>query len=84
MVSSVKMLSSGWKYDVVSVGYPGPVVHDRPMAEPHNLGKGWMGFDFAAAFKLPAKVVNDAAMQALGSYQGRQNVVPLVLGPGSA
>ena len=70
MVASVKKLASGWKYDVVSVGYPGPVVHDRPMAEPHNLGKGWMGFDFAAAFKLPAKVVNDAAMQALGSYRG--------------
>lgn len=70
MVSSVKKLASGWKYDVVSVGYPGPVVHDRPMAEPHNLGKGWMGFDFAAAFKLPARVVNDAAMQALGSYRG--------------
>ena len=63
MVSGVKKLASGWKYDVVSVGYPGPVVHNRPMAEPHNLGKGWMGFDFAAAFKLPAKVINDAAMQ---------------------
>jgi polyphosphate glucokinase len=70
MVSDVKNLANGWKYDAVSVGYPGPVVHDRPMAEPHNLGKGWMGFDFAAAFKLPAKVVNDAAMQALGSYRG--------------
>ena len=70
MVSSVKKLADGWEYDVVSIGYPGPVVHDRPMAEPHNLGKGWMGFNFAAAFKLPAKVINDAAMQALGSYQG--------------
>jgi polyphosphate glucokinase len=70
MVSSVKKLASGWKYDVVSVVYPGPVVHDRPMAEPHNLGKGWMGFDFAAAFKLLAKVVDDAATQALGSYRG--------------
>lgn len=70
MVSGVKALASGWKYEVVSVGYPGPVVHDRPMAEPHNLGKGWMGFDFAAAFKLPTKVINDAAMQALGSYKG--------------
>jgi polyphosphate glucokinase len=47
-----------------------PVVHDRPLAEPHNLGKGWMGFNFAAAFKLPTKVINDAAMQALGSYRG--------------
>jgi len=70
MVSSVRKLADGWEYDVVSIGYPGPVVHDRPMAEPHNLGKGWMGFNFAAAFKLPTKVVNDAAMQALGSYRG--------------
>jgi polyphosphate glucokinase len=70
MVSSVKKLADGWEYDLVSIGYPGPVVHDRSMAEPHNLGKGWMGFNFAAAFKLPAKVINDAAMQALGSYRG--------------
>jgi polyphosphate glucokinase len=70
MVSSVKKLADGWEYDVVSIGYPGPVVHDRPMTEPHNLGKGWMGFNFAAAFKLPTKVINDAAMQALGSYCG--------------
>jgi polyphosphate glucokinase len=72
MVSSVKTLADGWEYDVVSIGYPGPVVHDRPVAEPHNLGKGWMGFNFAAAFKLPTKVINDAAMQALGSYRGRK------------
>jgi glucose-6-phosphate isomerase len=70
MVSSVKQLAGDWKYEVVSVGYPGPVAHDRPMAEPYNLGKGWMGFNFAAAFKLPAKVTNDAAMQALGGYRG--------------
>jgi polyphosphate glucokinase len=70
MVSSVKKLADGWEYDVVSIGYPGPVVDDLPMAEPHNLGKGWMGFNFAAAFKLPTKVINDAAMQALGSYRG--------------
>ena len=70
MVSSVKKLADGWEYELVSIGYPGPVVHDRPMAEPHNLGKGWMGFNFAAAFKLPTKVINDAAMQALGSYRG--------------
>jgi polyphosphate glucokinase len=82
MVSSVKKLASGWKYDVVSVGYPGPVVHNRPMAEPHNLGNGWMGFDFAAAFKLPARVVNDAAMQALGSI-GAAECCSLVLGPDS-
>jgi polyphosphate glucokinase len=70
MVSSVKKLADDWEYDAVSIGYPGPVVHDRPMAEPYNLGKGWMGFNFAAAFKLPTKVINDAAMQALGSYRG--------------
>jgi polyphosphate glucokinase len=70
MVSSVKKLADGWEYDVVSIGYPGPVVHDRPMAEPHNLGKGWKGFNFAAAFELPTKVINDAAMQALGCYRG--------------
>src|ERR1700728_4161438 len=70
MVARVKKLAQGWAYDVVSVGFPGPVLHNRPVAEPHNLGPGWMGFDFAAAFGLPAKVVNDAAMQALGSYRG--------------
>ena len=70
MVSSVKNLAGDWKYYRVSIGYPGPVAHDRPTAEPHNLGKEWMGFDFAAAFKLPVKVINDAAMQALGSYEG--------------
>jgi polyphosphate glucokinase len=70
MVSSVKQLAKDWEYDVVSIGYPGPVLHDRPVTEPHNLGKGWMGFDFAQAFKRPVKIINDAAMQALGSYQG--------------
>jgi polyphosphate glucokinase len=70
MVSRVKKLAQGWAYDVVSVGFPGPVLHDRPVAEPHNLGSGWLGFDFALAFGLPVRVVNDAAMQALGSYRG--------------
>jgi polyphosphate glucokinase len=70
MVSRVKELAQGWAYDVVSVGFPGPVLHDRPVAEPHNLGSGWLGFDFASAFGLPVRVVNDAAMQALGSYRG--------------
>jgi polyphosphate glucokinase len=55
---------------VVSIGYPGPVLRGRPVAEPHNLGRGWVGFDFAAAFGRPVQVVNDAAMQALGSYKG--------------
>ena len=71
--------------DAVSIGYPGPVVDHRPTAEPHNLGSGWMGFDFAAAFKRPAKVINDAAMQALGSYQGgRMLFLGLGTGLGSA
>jgi polyphosphate glucokinase len=70
LVSKVEKLVEGWAYDVVSIGYPGPVAHGRPIAEPHNLGRGWVGFDFAAAFGRPVKVVNDAAMQALGSYRG--------------
>ena len=70
MVSGVKKLAGDWMYDVVSIGYPGPVLRGRPIAEPHNLGRGWVGFDFAAAFGRPVKVVNDAAMQALGSYKG--------------
>ncbi len=70
MVKGVKKLTADWAYDVVSIGYPGPVLHGRAVAEPYNLGRGWVGFDFARAFGCPAKVVNDAAMQALGSYQG--------------
>jgi polyphosphate glucokinase len=85
MVSSVERLARGWKYDVVSIGYPGPVVHHRPTAEPHNLGGGWLGFNFAAAFKRPARVINDAAMQALGSYKGgRMLFLGLGTGLGSA
>jgi polyphosphate glucokinase len=70
MVSGVKKLAAGWTYDVVSIDYPGAVLGGRPVAEPHNLGRGWVGFDFARAFGRPAKLVNDAAMQALGSYKG--------------
>jgi polyphosphate glucokinase len=70
MVSCVRKLVADWKYDGLSIGYPGPVLRNRPIAEPWNLGKGWVGFNFEAAFKHPVKVVNDAAMQALGSYQG--------------
>src|ERR1700685_2000689 len=70
MVDRVKELAKDWKYDHVSMGYPGPVLHNRPVAEPHNLGRGWLGFSFAAAFGLPVKIINDAAMQALGSYKG--------------
>jgi polyphosphate glucokinase len=70
MVSRVKELAVDWTYDVVSIGVPGPVLGDRPIAEPRNLGRGWVGFDFARAFRCPVKVINDAAMQALGSYKG--------------
>ena len=70
MVSGVKKLAADWAYDVVSIGYPGPVLHGKVVAEPHNLGRGWVGFDFAREFGCPVKVVNDAAMQALGSYRG--------------
>jgi len=70
MVAGVKKLAQDWSYDVVSIGYPGPVQHNRPISEPHNLAKGWVGFNFEAAFKCPVKVINDAAMQALGSYTG--------------
>ncbi len=70
MVAGVKKLTADWHYDVVSIGYPGPVLHGRPVGEPRNLGRGWVGFDFARAFGCPLKVVNDAAMQALGSYRG--------------
>ena len=70
MVAGVRTAAAGWKYDAVSIGYPGPVLHGRPVAEPHNLGPGWVGFDYRTAFGCPVKLVNDAAMQARGSYQG--------------
>src|SRR6516225_8060377 len=70
MVSGVKKLAADWTYEVVSIGYPGPVLDGRPSAEPVNLGPGWVAFDFAQAFGRPVKVMNDAALQALGSYKG--------------
>src|SRR3984893_15531412 len=70
MVAEVKKLAGDWMYDLVSIRYPGPVLRGRPISEPYNLGRGWVGFDFGAAFGCPVKVVNDAAMQALGSYMG--------------
>ena len=70
MVSQVRKLSTDWDYFAVSIGYPGPVLRGRPISDPHNLGPGWVGFDFEAAFEMPVKLVNDAAMQALGSYKG--------------
>ena len=85
MADEVKKAVASRDYDVVSIGYPGPVVNGRPASEPHNLGAGWMRFDYAKAFGKPVRVVNDAAMQALGSYQGgRMLYLGLGTGLGSA
>lgn len=85
MVRDVKRATKDWKYERVSIGYPGPVVHGRPLREPYNLGGGWVGFNFEKAFGHPVKVINDAAMQALGSYQGgRMLFLGLGSGLGSA
>jgi len=70
MVGGVKTVAAEWAYDAVSIGYPGPVLDGRPLAEPRHLGRGWVGFDYRGAFRRPVKLVNDAAMQALGSYRG--------------
>ena len=70
MVAGVKKRVADWKFEVVSIGYPGPVLHNRPVTEPHNLAHGWTTFDFRRAFRRPVKFMNDAAMQALGSYRG--------------
>jgi polyphosphate glucokinase len=85
MVTAVKKAVPDWKYSAVSIGYPGPVVHGRPASEPHNLGHGWLGFDFKKAFHRPVRIINDAAMQALGSYEGgRMLFLGLGTGLGSA
>jgi polyphosphate glucokinase len=85
MVAAVRAATTGWKYDAISIGYPGPVIHGRPISEPCHLGSGWVGFDFKKAFGRPVKIVNDAAMQALGSYQGgRMLFLGLGTGLGSA
>jgi len=69
MVLEVQRLAGRWRYDVVSIGYPGPVRRGRPVAEPHQLGHRWVGFDFEKAFGRPVKIVKDAAMQGLGNYK---------------
>jgi len=85
MVKDVKKATAGWDYSAVSIGYPGAVIHNRPVAEPHNLARGWVGFDFRKAFGHPVKVINDAAMQALGGYEGgRMLFLGLGTGLGSA
>jgi len=85
MVRDVREGTTGWRYSVVSIGYPGPVLHGKPVSEPANLGGGWVGFDYAKAFGHPVRLINDAAMQALGSYKGgRMLFLGLGTGLGSA
>jgi polyphosphate glucokinase len=85
MVARVLKLVGDLKYDVVSIGYPGIVVHGKIVTEPYNLGRGWVGFDFRKAFGRPTLVLNDAAMQAIGSYEGgRMLFLGLGTGLGSA
>ncbi|MBV8899706.1 MAG: ROK family protein [Verrucomicrobia bacterium] len=85
MVAGIRQLAEGWPFEAVSIGYPGPVRRGRIVSEPHNLGRGWVGFDFEAAFGFPVKVINDAAMQALGGYErGKMLFLGLGTGLGSA
>jgi predicted NBD/HSP70 family sugar kinase len=84
-VKVVKDATRGWDFDRISLGYPGPIINGRPLREPHNLGGGWVGFDFQKAFGVPVRIINDAAMQALGSYKGgRMLFLGLGTGLGSA
>jgi polyphosphate glucokinase len=82
MVAAAGSAAEGWSWDVVAVGVPCPVHDGRVVSEPFNLGPGWVGFDFEAAFGVPTKVINDAAMQALGSYGGEGSMLFLGLGTG--
>jgi polyphosphate glucokinase len=85
MVAAVRKIVSDWKYEAVTIGYPGPVLHGHIVSEPHNLGHGWVKYDFSKAFGRPVKIINDAAMQAWGSYQGRRMLfLGLGTGLGSA
>src|SRR5271170_3624073 len=85
MVEGVKKVTGDWKYDAVSIGFPGPVLRNRPVAEPRNLGSGWVGFNFRSAIGCQVKLVNDAAMQGLGSYRrGKMLFLGLGTGLGSA
>jgi len=85
MIAAIKKIVVDWKYDVITIGYPGLVLHGNIVAEPHNLGHGWVKFNFREAFGLPVKIINDAAMQALGSYHGKRMLfLGLGTGLGSA
>jgi polyphosphate glucokinase len=82
MVKGVKNITKDWKYDAIAMGYPAPVMRNHPILDPYNLGKGWVGFHYEKAFGCPIKIVNDAAMQALGSYKGKGRMLFLGLGTG--
>ena len=85
MTKDVLAATKGWDYDCISIGYPGPVIHDRPVAEPHNLAPGWIDFPYQKAFGKPLRFINDAAMQALGGYKGgRMLFLGIGTGLGSA
>ena len=85
MVEAVRKETDGWLYDVITIGYPGTVINGHIIEEPHNLGHGWVGFKFKKAFGRPVKIINDAAMQALGSYEGKRMLfLGLGTGLGSA
>ena len=85
MMKVVKQNVKDWEFNCISLGYPGPIINGHPLREPHNLGGGWMRFNFQKAFGCPVKVINDAAMQALGSYDGgRMLFLGLGTGLGSA
>ena len=84
LVARVRKLAEDWKYDVVSIGYPGPVYHNRPVSEPCHLGRGWVAFDYQSSFERPVRIINDATMQALGSYKdGKMLFMGLGTGFGS-
>lgn len=85
IVLDVKEETSGWQYEALTIGYPGAVLHGRIASEPFNLGHGWVGYDFKKSFNCPVKIINDAAMQALGSYKGgRMLFIGLGTGLGTA
>ena len=85
MVAAVRNITESWKYEVITIGYPGPVLHGHIIGEPYNLGRGWVKFNFKKAFGCPVRTINDAAMQALGSYEGRRMLfLGLGTGLGSA
>jgi polyphosphate glucokinase len=85
MVAQVRALAAGWRYDALSIGYPGVVLHGKPVVEPHNLAPGWVGFAFDKAFGKPVRIINDAALQAIGCYKtGRMLFLGLGTGLGCA